>query len=187
MDWDAFETAWHDNGCRAVADLVVAHPGERLYAAGFHLFYNDGTTILPPALAANSEAAVHHSHGYSTRFAPPGWRWDVLETATEAMRPWYHRLTAEFLAPASTAAEQDSALDALQAAHDHAMARVCKAMTLTARRGGIHDRLPTRFVVVILEGQRGDEEADLIRASIDPHILATVPELAEYLHWFEHP
>lgn len=185
MDWDAFETAWHDSGCRALADLVAAHPDEQLYAAAFHLFYSDGVKIFSPALAANTEAAVHQHHGYSTRFAPPEWRWDVLDAASDLMRPWYHRLTEEFFAPASTDAEQDAALDALEAAHDGAMAGVCKAMTATARRGGIHDSLATNFVVVILEGQRGGGEADLIRASVDPQVLATVPELAEYLREFE--
>ncbi|MFG2000918.1 hypothetical protein ACGFNU_17405 [Spirillospora sp. NPDC048911] len=181
MDWDAFETAWHESGCRALADLAAAHPGERLYAAAFHLFYMDDVQILQPALAANIETAVHRSHGYSTRFAPPEWRWDVLDTVSEAIRPWYLRLTEEFLKPAGTDAEQDAAMSALEVAHDGAMARVCKAMTATARRGGIHDSLPPDFVVVILEGQRGDEEADLIRASVDPQVLATVPQLTEYL------
>jgi len=187
VDWNAFETAWHDSGCRALTDLAAAHPDEQLYAAAFHLFYSDGVKILSPALAANTEAAVHQDHGYSTRFAPPEWRWDVLEAASESMRPWYQRLTEEFFASVSTDAEQDAALDALEAAHDGAMAGVCKAMTATARRGGIHDSLATNFVVVILDGQRGDGEADLIRASVDPQVLATVPELTEYLRACEQP
>ena len=174
MDWGAFETAWHDSGCRALAELGAAHPGDRLYVAAFHLFYSDGATILPPALGANAEAAVQQDDGYSTRFAPPEWRWDVLDAASDSMRPWYQRLTEEFLAPAATDAGLDDA-------HDGAMARVCKAMTATARRGGIHDALAANFVVVILEGQRGDGEADLIRASVDPQVLASVPDLAEYL------
>jgi hypothetical protein len=177
VDWDAFETAWHDSGCRALADLAAAHPDAQLYAAAFHLFYCDGVQILSPALAANTEAAVRLHDGCSTRFAPPEWRWDVLDAASDSMRPWYRRLTAQFLAPART----DAALEALEAAHDGAMAGVCRAMTATARRGGIHDSLATNFVVVILDGQRGDGEADLIRASIDPQVLSTVPELAEHL------
>ena len=40
-------------------------------------------------------------------------------------------------------------------------------------------------IVVILEGQRGDEEADLIRRSVDPRILPTVPGLGEYLRQLE--
>ncbi|MEV4543312.1 DUF4303 domain-containing protein [Micromonospora echinaurantiaca] len=185
MDWDSFETAWHDSGCQTLADIAAAHPDEQLYAAAFHLFYSDGIQILPPALAANTEAAMHQNDGHSTRFAAPEWRWDVLEAASDAMRPWYHRLSEEFLAPATTDAERDAALDALDTAHDGAMARVCKAMTETARRGGIHDSLPSDFVVVILEGQRGEQEADLIRASVDPQVLATVPELADYLREFQ--
>jgi hypothetical protein len=179
MDWTAFETAWHDAGRRALAELASAHPGERLYAAAFHLFYNDGDQILPPALAANTE-----SDAAGDRFAPPEWRWDVLDAASEAMRPWYLRLTAEFLAPGTGAAGEEAAADALDdldAAHDAAMARVCVALTATARRGGVHAALPPDFVVVILEGQRGDEEADLIRASVEPQVLATVPGLAGYL------
>lgn len=181
MDWSAFETAWHDSGCRALADLAAAHPGERLYAAAFHLFYMDGEEILSPALAANTEAAVREDHGYSTRFTAPEWRWDVLDAASDAMSPWYPRLTEEYLAPATTEAELDAALEALETAHDSAMARVCKALTTTARRGGIHSALPPEFVVAILEGQRGDGEADLIRQSVDPRILPTVPGLTEYV------
>lgn len=187
MDWGAFETAWHDNGCRVLSDLAGANPGERLYAAAFHLFYSDGAQILAPALAANTEAAVNEEHGFSTRFAPPEWRWDVLDAASDAMSPWYQRLTEEYLAPAATEAEQDAALDALEAAHDSAMANVCKAMTTTASRGGIHGSLPPGFVVVILEGQRGDEEARLIRESVDPRTLPTIPVLAEYLRQLEEP
>ena len=172
MDWTAFETVWHDTGCRTLADLAAAHPDERLYAAAFHLFYNDGAQILSPALAANTEGCAADD-----RFAPPEWRWDVLDAASDAMRPWYLRLTEEFL----TGADDDEAVNSLDAAHDAAMARVCRAMTATARRGGIHATLPPGFVVVILEGQRGDEEADLIRASVDPEVLPTVPELASYL------
>jgi hypothetical protein len=187
MDWGAFETAWHDSGCRVLSGLAAAYPGERLYAAAFHLFYLDGVQILPPALAANTEAAVHGDREESTRFTPSEWRWDVLDAASEAMSPWYRRLTEEYLAPAATDAEQDAAMDALEAAHDTAMANACKAMTATARRGGIHDSLPPGFVVVILEGQRGDEEADLMRKSVAPQTLPTVPELAEYLRQFEEP
>ncbi len=185
MDWSAFEKAWHDSGCRALADVVAAHPDEQFYAAAFHLFYSDGIQILSPALAANTEAAVLQHHEYSTRFAPPEWRWDVLGVASDSMRPWYDRLTEECFAPAGTDAARDAALEALEAAHDGAMASVCKAMTATARRGGIHDSLATNFIVVILEGQRGDGEADLIRASVDPQVLATVPELAKYLQELE--
>ncbi|MEU4569903.1 DUF4303 domain-containing protein [Micromonospora sp. NPDC023956] len=185
MDWDAFETAWHDSGCQALTDLAAAHPDERLYAAAFHLFYSDDIEILPPALAANTEAAVHRNHGYSTRFAPPEWRWDVLDAVSEAMRPWYHHLTEEFLAPVGTDAERGEAAGALEVAHDGAIARVCRAMTATARQGGIHRLLPATFVVVVLDGQRGDAQADLIRASVDAPVLATVPDLVEYLEEFE--
>ena len=185
MDWGAFENAWHDSGCRILSDLAAACPGERLYGAAFHLFYMDGVKILPPALAANIEAAVHEDYEYSTRFTPPEWRWDVLDATSDAMSPWYHRLTEEYLAPAATETEQDAAMNALEAAHDTAMANVCKAITTTARRGDIHGSLPPGFVVVILEGQRGDEEAGLIRKSVDPQMLPTVPELAEYLRQLE--
>ncbi|MFB9830757.1 DUF4303 domain-containing protein [Actinoallomurus acaciae] len=181
MDWSAFETAWHDIGCRTLTDLATEFPDERLYAAAFHLFYLDGEEILSPALAANAESAVRDDAGYSTRFAPPEWRWDVLAAASEAMSPWYRRLAEEYLAPATTEAEQDAAMDALETAHDTAMAGVCRAMTTTARRGGVHGSLPRDFVVVILEGQRGDEESGLIRKSVDPQMLPTVPELTEYL------
>ncbi|MBT2208279.1 DUF4303 domain-containing protein [Actinomadura sp. NEAU-AAG7] len=183
MDWGAFQSAWHERGCRAVAGLAEANPGESLYAAAFHLSYLDGEQILPSALAVNAEAAVREEHGYSTRFLPPEWRWDVL--GAEEMAPWYRRLTEEYLVPASGDAERDAAMVALGAAHDAALAEVCKAMTATARRGGIHAALPPGFVVAVLEGQREDEEAVLIRRSVDPAVLATVPELADHLRLLE--
>jgi hypothetical protein len=130
VDWDTFEAAWHDVGCRALVDLAAAHPGERPYAAAFHLFYSDGQKILPPALAVNIETAVRHDHGYSTRFAPSEWRWDILDAASEAMQPWYRRITEEFYPLARAAAERDAGSGALEAAHDAAMARVC---TLSVR------------------------------------------------------
>ncbi|MFI7419549.1 hypothetical protein [Nonomuraea sp. NPDC049684] len=185
MDWGAFEDAWHDSACRTLSDLAGACPGERLYGAAFHLFYMDDVQILPPALAANTEAAVHEDHGHSTRFTPPEWRWDVLDVPSNAMSPWYHRLAEEHLAPTASEADRYAALNALDAAHDSAMAHVCKAITATARRGDLHGSLPPEFVVVILEGQRGDEEAGLIRKSVDPQVLPTVPELAEYLRQLE--
>ena len=180
MDWDAFEAAWHDVGCRTLTDLAAAHPGERLYAAAFHLFYGDSTQILTPALAANTEAAVHANFGYSTRFDPPDWRWDVLDGHSDAMQPWYQRLTDEAVASAG------EVTDEVWVAHDGAMARVCRALTATARGGGIHDSLPSGFVVVILEGQREPAEgAALIRASVDPEVLASVPDLVEHVRELE--
>ena len=187
MDWDAFETAWHDSGCCVLSELAAENSGKRIYAAAFHLFYMDGAKILPPALAANAEAAVHSDYGYSTRFIPPEWEWDVLDAVGGEISPWYQRLTEEYLEPASTDAELDAALDALERVHDAAMARVCKAMTATARRGGVHTSLPPEFVVVILEGQRGDEEAGLIRQSVEPQLLPTVPELVGHLRQLEEP
>src|SRR5688500_8080525 len=113
MDWGAFETAWHDSGCRILSDLAGGYPGERLYAAAFHLFYMDDVQILQPALPANTEAAVHEDHGYSTRFSPPEWRGALLDAAKDAMSPWYRRLTEEYLAPAAEG-EEDAAMDALE-------------------------------------------------------------------------
>jgi hypothetical protein len=98
------------------------------------------------------------------------------------------RLTEEVQAAAGTEAERDAAFDALWAAHDGAMARVCRAVTATARQGGVHNLLPSHFVLVILDGQRGsEEEAGLIRASVDPEVLTTVPGLVEHLRELEDP
>ncbi|MCF0081665.1 DUF4303 domain-containing protein [Streptomyces lomondensis] len=176
MDWEAFEAAWCDNGCRAIARLAAAHPEERLYAAAFHLFYSDGSQILPPALAANAESAVTKPYEVSTRFTPAEWRWDVIDEASEAMRPWYERLTA--LAQASGS---EAETDALDTAHDRAIARICRKITASARQGRVHPNLPPDFVVAVLADERGDEAADLLRASVDPRVLATVPGLLSHV------
>ncbi|WP_242908902.1 hypothetical protein [Actinomadura terrae] len=183
MDWSAFQDAWHDSGCRIVAGLAAANPEESLYAAAFHLSYLDGEQILPSALAVNAESAVREDHGYSTRFVPPEWRWDA--PPAEEMAPWYRRLTDEYLVPATGEAERDAAMGELEKAHDNALAEVCKSMTEAARRGGIHGSLPPGFVVLVLEGQREDEEAGLIRRSVAPSVLPTVPGLADYLRELE--
>ncbi|MEU8001061.1 hypothetical protein AB0B66_07860 [Catellatospora sp. NPDC049111] len=44
---------------------------------------------------------------------------------------------------------------------------------------------PAGFFVAILESRRGDAEAGLIRASVEPHIVDAAPGLAEYLREIE--
>ena len=171
MDWAAFEDEWRSEATRALAALTSANPGERFYAAAFHLFYSDESQILSPALAANVESAVRVEDWGSTRFVPPEWRWDVLDAASAAMASRYEILTKELVASPDP--------DGILLDHDQAMARVCRSLTASARRGAIHPSLPLDFVLAVIEGQRGEDEMRaLVRESVDPHVLAALPALA---------
>jgi len=170
--FDNIETGWMQEAGRALAALVRAHPQERIYAAAFHIFCADDLQILPPALAANAESAVilnKNGFTWSTRWAPPGWRWDVLETASDAMRPLYAELSQRFYSASVTAWEKALTL------HDDTMARVARKLTAAVRnRHGEFQEVdaPRDFVVAILEGQRRTGEYNrLVRASVDPAIL----------------
>ncbi|WP_033342972.1 hypothetical protein [Catenuloplanes japonicus] len=123
----------------------------------------------PLALTADAESAVGDSGGHSTRLAAPERRWPVIDAATEARRPWYHHLTDEFLA----AAEHLTAMSALEAAHDTAIAAVCRTASASVCRYGVHLLLPPDFVVLILERGR-DDEPGLLRASADTDVLDMV-------------
>jgi hypothetical protein len=170
VDWTGFEDEWRNEAARALAALTSANPGERLYAAAFHLFYSDGSQILSPALAANVESAVRMEDWGSTRFVPPEWRWDVIDAASAAMASRYEMLTKELVASPDP--------NAFLLEHDRAMARVCRSLTASARRGAIHPSLPPDFVVAVIEGQRGEDEMRaLVRESVDPHVLAALPDL----------
>ena len=158
----------------AIAQIVRAHPDEQIYAAAFHLFYSDYSQILTPALAANAESAVTlHTEksgtSWSTRWVPPDWKWDVLDAASDAMKPLYSKLTEEM--HGASHLEWDTVLDA----HDDLMASIARAITSLARnrKGEFRDlTLANNFVVAILEGQRGPSEYNrLVRASVAPSVL----------------
>jgi len=173
VDWRNFEQQWFAQASRALSALAAANPEERLYGAAFHLFYSDGAKVLAPAFAANVESAVRVEAWGSTRYEPPEWKWDVIDEASAAMASQYEALTAEFVG------HQDRS-DAILNDHDHAIARVCRALTSAGRKGDIHRALPADFVAVIIEGQRREDEMRaLVRASVDPQVLASLPELAE--------
>lgn len=169
MHWEALESAWCTEASRSLVALADANRADVLYAAAFHLFYADGAKILSPAFAVNAESAVRiHAWG-STRYVPPEWRWDVVDDASHAMAGAYERLTRDVRWPDDT----------VVAEHDLAIARVCRTLTTRARRGELHPSLPPGFVVAILDGQRGEAEMRaLVRSSVEPQVLATLPELA---------
>jgi len=174
MRLDDIKTRWLQEAPRAIADVIRAHPREEIYAAAFHLFYADYTVIHAPSLAANAESAVAlHSNNsgitYSTRWMPPEWRWDVLESASEALNPLYGKQSQALQGAADD--EWESVIDA----HDDMIADVARTITAAARarQGDFRDMVvSTNFVVAILEGQRETSEYNrLVRTSIDPAIL----------------
>jgi hypothetical protein len=168
------ESLWFDVAGKAIADIVQCNPDDIVYAAAFHLFYADGTQILAPALAANTEAhfasaarggsdAPPH---VSLRWRPPEWRWDVVDEAVEPLRDLYGQLSGIL----RNLSDEDAA--ELYAAHDRVMCGVARRLTVQARaRHGAFSRVEVvpYFVVLVLEIQRGEEEyAALLRASVEP-------------------
>lgn len=174
---DDIEKQWLEVAASAIADVVNAHPQEQFYAAAFHLFSATDETILSPALAANIESAVvfyNEKDGstLSTRWEPPEWKWDVLDRAADAMKPFYSRLSNRI------EGASDSQWETVINMHDYMMARVARRLTADARggKGKFHGlSLSSDFVVAVLEGQRAaDEYNRLVRASVDPDILTTL-------------
>ena len=174
MRLDDIKTRWLEEASRTIAQLIRAFPKEGIYAAAFHLFHADYSKILSPALAANAESAVVvHSDktgaAWSTRWAPPEWRWDVLDAASDALTPDYEKLSQALQGVG------DAEWAKLIEMHDGVIADVARTITATARNrdGEFRDIAVSKdFVVAILEGQRETSEYNrLVRASIDPAIL----------------
>ncbi len=171
---DEIEQGWLSAGPRAIGAVIRAHPTESFYAAAFHLFYSDYSQILAPALAINAESFVTScdvkDSASTTQWAPPDWRWPVLDDACDAMKPLYARLT-----DAMTDASK-SDWDELVDVHDEMMARVCRKLTAQAQEstGDFQDlNLPDDFLVAVLEGQRDLEHyVALVCASVERERLA---------------
>jgi len=171
------EVAWFSAAESAIAEIAREQHDEQIYAAAFHLFYADDSKVLPPALAANTESAVvthqeEDGYSWSTRWAPPEWRWDVLDGASNEMRPLYAELSSELNDATNT--EWEEVLEQ----HDAVISRVARALTKAARDrvGRFNDQaFPDWFVVAVLEDQRGPTEYNrLVKASVDSEILQTL-------------
>ena len=170
------ESAWHDATASAIVSQVMNFPDEEFYAAAFWLCYVDYTLFGTPCFAMNTEShsAVSAAEGSEgMRWSPPNWRYDVIDHATQAMTPHYSTLSA------SLAGQSESVWDDTIEEHWRLLARVCRRLTHEARHreGYFCDiALPPGFVVGIFEEREGEPIfSQLVRASIAPEILSTLP------------
>jgi hypothetical protein len=171
------ESAWLDAAASVIVSQVAAYPHEQFYAAGFWLCYVDYTMFAGPVFAMNTESHLAANcgdwpEGY-TRWSPPNWRFDVLRGAIEAMSPYYDALTA------SLAGQETAIWDGAIEAHWQTLARVSRLLTHAVRSGAAPfagSSLPSSFVVGIFEEREGEPVfSRLVRESIDPEILITLP------------
>lgn len=170
------ESRWFDSAATAIVSHASRFPAERFYAGAFWLCYVDYTLFGTPCFALNTESYLARDGGDaedSTRWSPPNWRFDVLDEPVEAMSPSYDKLSR------SLADQDDTRWEAAIEEHFQALARVCRRLTHHARsRTGPFSEvdLPADFVVGIFEEREGDPTfSRLVRASIEPEILLTLP------------
>jgi len=170
------ESRWFDSAASAIVSQVARFPNERFYAGAFWLCYVDYTRFGTPCFAMNTESHLTNcgtADESSTRWSPPNWQFDIFDEAVEAMSPLYEALSR------SLAGQDSAVLDAAIEQHSQVLARVSHRLTHHARsRTGpfMQTDLPANFVFGIFDEREGEPTfSRLVRASIDPEILSTLP------------
>lgn len=168
------ESRWFDSAASAIVSQVASFPSERFYAGAFWLCYVDYTKFGTPCFAMNTESYFTECGAESaSRWSPPTWQFDILDGAVEAMSPLYDTLSQ------SLAGHDSAVWDATIEEHSQVLARVSRRLTRDARsRSGpfVQIGLPDDFVVGIFDEREGEPTfSRLVRASIDPEILTTLP------------
>ena len=170
------ESRWFDSAASAIVSQVARFPGERFYAGAFWLCYVDYTLFGTPCFAMNTESHLANCGAAvesSTRWSPPNWQFDIIDETVEAMSPLYDTLSR------SLAGQDSGVWDATIEEHAQVLARVSRRLTQHARsRTGpfMQTHLLADFVVGIFDEREGQPTfSRLVRASIDPEILSTLP------------
>jgi len=114
------ESQWPIHIHRGIAELVRLHPNEVFYAGAFWIFYCDYTVISAPTFGVNAEGTLEDE---SDRWAPAEWRWDVVKSVLDGMEPFYERLSA------ALAGASDGEWEAVMAANEQLIGRVCRSVT----------------------------------------------------------
>ena len=166
------EAAWYDSASAAIVAHAASQPSERFYAGSFWLLCVDYAMFGLPCFALSTESHIVE-HGQDLRWSPADWPFSCIETAIQDMQPHYSALS-ERLSGRSDA-DWERAIEA----HHACLARVCRRLTHDARS---HSRafsgvcLPGDFVVGIFEFREAEPLfSQLVRASISPEILASLP------------
>jgi hypothetical protein len=175
--FERLEAAWLDTAASAIITQCRDFPNEQFYAAAFWLLYVDYTMFGTPCFAMNSEAHLAATGGDEpevlTRWSPPNWQFDVLSEAVEKMAPHYEALSQ------SLAEQPETVWDIAIEEHKDRLSRVCRSLTERARSHSApfaSIELPPDFVVGIFDEREGEPEfSRLVRASVAPEILATLP------------
>lgn len=170
------EAQWFETAAEAILTQVSAHSQEQFYAAAFWLFYGDYRMFGTPLLALNTEswiAAMDPETGIDLRWHPPDWQYSHVDSAYQAMEPYYMKLSDHL------AGRGEVYWEIVSAEHQAGVARVCRRLTHEIRsRSGVFAeiRVPDYFVVGIFETREDDPLfTELVRASIAPEILSTLP------------
>ncbi len=166
------EVAWLRTASAAIVSHVQSYPDDMFYAGSFWLCYVDHTVFGTPCFALNTEKRSA-ADGDDLRWSPADWEFDCVGCTIEAMQPHYEALSQNL------SGRPESDWDMAIEEHFSGLARVCRQITSAARsrHGVFRDTvLHPDFVVGIFEFREADPLfTQLIRASIAPEILATLP------------
>jgi hypothetical protein len=168
------ESEWPAHIRHGLTELIRRNPHEQFYAAAFWIFYCDYTKITPPTFGVNAESMLEDEavDETSNRWQPAEWYWDVLQSVSDGMAPFYQRLS-EAMAGAS-----DAEWQAVIAANEELIGRVARLVTkaVRSRSGDFRDlALPDNFVVFAVDVREDASTYNrLLRLSVDEAILATL-------------
>ena len=171
-------STWQQEAYRAILDVARISPNEVLYGSAFWLFYCDYSQILTPSLALNSESFVttHEDNDavWSNRWVPAEWKWPVLDSACDSMKPLYALLTGAMQSASRT--EWNN----LIATHDQMISHVARDLTLQIRQRSTNVSLnvASTFVVAAIDDRRDPVDYNaLVRSSVAPDQLVTLEGL----------
>jgi hypothetical protein len=169
VDWGKLECAWLQSVTDAVVSTARSNPTERFYAGAFWLLYGDYSSILAPAFGMNSENSDRE-----VRWHPPDWRWSIIDSAHERVRPLYEPLKALQVDVVT--------FDSLWNEHIDVLARVSRRITDAVRSRTINvdpAAFSDDFFVGIIDFSQGDEAIDYLKRSVDESTIASSGILEE--------
>lgn len=171
-------STWQEEAYRAILDVARISPNDVLYGSAFWLFYCDYSQILTPALAVNSETFVttHEDNDavWSTRWVPAEWKWPVLDSACDPLKPLYALLTRAM--QSASRAEWNN----LITTHDQMISTVARDLTSQIRRRStdVNLNVSSYFVVAAIDDRRDMVDYNaLVRSSVSPDQLDSLEGL----------
>ena len=171
VDWKALDAHILDRLVEAVRAHAVAHPGDHIYGAAFHVFYGEtGGVVAWPALAIATEEDLA-TIAADSRFTPADLRWSPADWSvqldpSEGDDAWAARIEA------SATGRDDAHWEKVNERFLRAFAKAAKRArgVLVAERS-----VEKSFIAVAM-----DEAWELIPLSLTPaQVRAHFPELDE--------